>query len=148
MNIKPKVKNKFVSEKTYPVHAANYIKENIDMENMHLFNEYNYGSYLLYQGIPVFIDSRCDLYTPQFNKTEENTSGRDIFSDYINTAGISTDYDKMFEKYDITHIILYKNSKLAMLLNKNQEKYNNIYSDESFVIYEILKPTEEQEIYN
>lgn len=44
---------------------------------MKLFNEYNYGSYLLYKGVPVFIDSRADLYAPEFNgnvqKTENTT---------------------------------------------------------------------------
>lgn len=34
---------------------------------MKIYNEYNYGSYLLFRGIPVFVDSRADLYTPQFN---------------------------------------------------------------------------------
>ena len=42
---------------------------------------------------------------------------------------------KTFEKYDITHVILSKKSKLNMLINKN-DKYNRIYSDDYFVIYE------------
>ena len=41
--------------------------QNLDVKNIKLFNEYNYGSYLLYKGIPVFIDSRADLYAPEFN---------------------------------------------------------------------------------
>ena len=47
--------------------------ENIDLENARFYNEYNYGSYMLFRGIPVFIDSRADLYAPEFsgNKDED-----------------------------------------------------------------------------
>ena len=54
------------------------IKEKLDKKNIKLFNEYNYGSYLLYRGIPVFIDSRADLYTKQFSGFDY-----DIFDDYF-----------------------------------------------------------------
>lgn len=136
IEIKGQINDKYISESSYPVQAAEYIKNNIDMSNMRLYNEYNYGSYLIYEGIPVFIDSRCDLYTPQFNKTEDYPNGRDIFTDYINTSNISRDYEKTFNEYDITHIILYKNAKLAMLLNKDPEHYIKLYTDDHFVIYQ------------
>ena len=136
VQIKGEVNDKYVNEKSYPVEAAEYIKNNIDMSKMRLFNEYNYGSYLIYEGIPVFIDSRCDLYTPQFNKTEDYPDGRDIFTDYINTSNISRYYEKTFDQYDITHIILYKNSKLSMLLSKDPDHYTSIYSDDNFIIYQ------------
>ena len=138
-NVKGKKNDSFVNESSYPVQASNYIKENLDYQNIRLYNEYNYGSYLLFQDIPVFIDSRCDLYTPQFNKTEQDPEGKDIFSDYIKTSNITTDYDEMFKKYQITHILLYKNSKLSMLLKKQPDRYRNIYSDLSFVIYEVVQ---------
>ena len=136
--VKPKVNDKFINEASYPVDAAKFIKENLDVNSIRLFNEYNYGSYLLYQDIPVFIDSRADLYAPEFNGErgeDGNYNGRDIFSDYINTSNISRYYETTFEKYDITHIILYKNSKLNMLISKD-EKYLELYSDDHFVIYE------------
>ncbi|MGN1326781.1 MAG: hypothetical protein ACI4VQ_01680 [Clostridia bacterium] len=137
VEIRPKVNDKFINESSYPVAAAEFIKENLDVNSIHLFNEYNYGSYLLYQGIPVFIDSRADLYAPEFNgERQEDGSydGRDIFSDYINTSSIAKYYEDTFEKYDITHIILYKNSKLNMLIGKD-ENYTELYSDEKFIIY-------------
>ncbi len=124
----------YVSEKTYPVKAAKWIKENLDLNNIKLFNEYNYGSYLLYEGIPVFIDSRADLYAPEFNGRED-----DIFMDFINTSNIGKFYGSTFKKYNITHIILYKNSKISMLIDKQDKgNYNKIYSDDNFVIYEII----------
>lgn len=133
VEIKPKVNDKFINELSYPVAAAEFIKENLDVDSIRLFNEYNYGSYLLYQDIPVFIDSRADLYAPEFNG-ERKEDGRDIFSDYINTSSISKYYEDTFNDYDITHIILYKNSKLNMLIGKD-ENYTELYSDEKFIIY-------------
>ena len=122
----------YVSSRTYPVEAANWILENLDVDNIKLYNEYNYGSYLLYRGIPVFIDSRADLYAPEFNGEQ------DIFMDFITTSNIGKYYGNTFKEYGITHIILYKNAKVAMLIdNTEPEKYNKISADDSFVIYEV-----------
>ena len=125
----------YVNEKSYPVKASEWILKNLDINNIKLFNEYNYGSYLLYKGIPVFVDSRADLYSPEFNKME-----KDIFMDFINTSNIGTYYGRTFNDYNITHIILYKNSKISMIIDEaDKEKYNKIYSDDYFVIYEVIK---------
>ena len=130
----------FINESTYPVQASEWILENLDVKNIRLYNEYNYGSYLLFKGIPVFIDSRADLYAPEFNTPTGNAKdGNDIFMDFINSSNISTYYGDIFEKYSITHVIVYKNSKISMLIRKaDSEKYNEIYSDDNFVIYEIV----------
>lgn len=130
---KGKLDDHFVNKRSYPVEASNYILENIDIANMRLFNEYNYGSYLLYRGIPVFIDSRAELYSPEFNGSSEQ-EGRDIFSDYINVSNISTYYEDKFEKYDITHVITGKKTKLNMFLSRDGN-YEELYSDDYFVIY-------------
>ncbi len=132
--IDKKKNNSYVSESSYPVEAANWILENLDVNNIKLFNEYNYGSYLLYRGIPVFIDSRADLYAPEFNGKE------DIFMDFINTSNLGKYYGNTFKKYGITHVILYKNAKIRMIIDETEpENYNKIYSDNNFVIYEIVK---------
>lgn len=134
-----KINNPIVSTSSYPVKACDYILENIDVENMRIFNEYNYGSYLLYRGIPVFIDSRADLYTPEFNGTkneEGEYEGRDIFTDYINTTNIARYYENTFKEYDITHVLVRKNTKLNMLLSRDKEHYKELYSDDNFIFYE------------
>ena len=132
--VRSKINNKFIDDKKYPVAAADWILENLDVKNIKLYNEYNYGSYLLFRGIPVFIDSRADLYAPEFNK-KDGEEGRDIFSDYINISSISTYYETKFEKYGITHVIVVNNAKLNMFLSRD-ENYKQLYKDDNFVIYE------------
>lgn len=131
----------FIDKKVYPVEASEWILNNLDVKNIKLFNDYNYGSYLLYKGIPVFIDSRCDLYAPEYNTPTGNSDdGEDIFSDFINSSGIGTYYGDIFKKYEITHVIVYKNSKINMLIEKaDSEKYKELYSDDNFVIYKVLE---------
>ena len=129
-----KINKDYINSSSYPVEAAEYLLEerekgNINFDAMKLFNDYNYGSYLLFKGIPVFIDSRADLYSPEFNE------GIDIFSDYLDVSGIGAWYEDKFEKYGITHIMTYANSKLNMLLSRD-ENYEEIYKDDHFKIFE------------
>ena len=120
-------KEPYIDKELYPVDAVKYIKDNIDINEMRIFNEYNYGSYLLLNDIPVFIDSRADLYTKQFSKFNY-----DILDDFEYMIG---NYQEKFEFYKITHVILNKkdNNFYKMLLQ--DENYTTIYDDEYFVIF-------------
>ena len=90
---------------------------------------------MLFRGIPVFIDSRADLYSPEFSGKED-----DIFMDFIDTSSIGKFYGDIFEKYGMTHVITYKNSKVSMIIDKaDSDKYTELYRDDYFVIYEINK---------
>ena len=121
-----------VSKKTYPIEATEYIKNNLDVEEIKLFNEYNFGSYLLFNDIPVFIDSRADVYDPKFNGWED-----DIFRDFINLTGACNDYEEKFEHYGVTHLLIYKDSTLNKVLTLDTN-YNELYKDDNFIIYERL----------
>lgn len=128
---KPKMKNHFIDENSYPVEAATYILENLDIKNIKLYNEYNYGSYLIFRGIPVFIDSRADLYAPEFNP------GVEVFNDYINLSNVDIDnVEEKLDKYGITHMLMYKKSKLRKFVEQNTEKYNLLYEDDNFCLFE------------
>lgn len=115
----------------YPMGAVSYINQNVDKKSMRIFNQYEDGGYLLFNDIKVFIDSRSDLYTKEFNKK------MDIFDDYIQVDR-KLEYKKVFEKYKITHVLLIKNSSIEKLLSMDTS-YKNIYTDEKFVLYEKQK---------
>ena len=129
---KDNINTQFVNPNSYPVEMAEYIKENLDLDKIHIYNEYNYGSYLLFQDIPVFIDSRADLYSPEFSGRED-----DIFQDFMKVSSIDVYYEKIFEKYDFSHILMYKNAKVNMFVSRDPN-YRLLTTRGNFVLYERL----------
>lgn len=126
------LKKEFITKELYPTEAVKYIKENIDIKNMRLFNEYNFGSYLILNDIPVFIDSRADLYTKQFSGFNY-----DIFDDFYY---LLTNYEKTFQFYNITHVLIYKEiTKEFNQMLSLDNNYKLLYEDDNFVLYERLE---------
>lgn len=124
-------KDDYVSKSKYPVEASKWILENLNLDEIKLYNEYNFGSYLLHRDIPVFIDSRADLYLPEFNKDVN------IFNDFLNISALSTrSLEETFDKYGFTHFIVNSRAKLTIYLDAKPDEYKIIYSDDYFYIYE------------
>ena len=123
--------SKFVNEKSYPVAASEYILENVDYKNMRIFNSFNFGSYLELKGIPSFMDSRSEMYTKAYNDTE-------IFKDYIEVYRGIVAYDKIVDKYNLTHLLVNKDSIIDNYM-KNDDGYKELYSDDYFVLYEVVR---------
>ena len=117
----------YFSNNKYPIKASDYIINHLDYKNIRMFNEYNYGSYLVYRGIPVFIDSRADLYTKEFSGLDY-----DIFDDYIE-YGIN--YNEIIEFYNLNYVLLSKERGLytTFLYNSN---YKLLYEDDDFILFE------------
>ena len=118
----------FVNETKYPVAACEYILDNLDVESMRIYNEFNYGSFLEYKGIPVFIDSRSEMYTEQYNDTT-------VFQDYIDIEDGRKNYMEVFDKYNITHVLIPSDDIVAKYIF-NDSNYKLIYEDSNFVLYE------------
>jgi len=119
----------YISTKDYPVEAVSFLKENLDMKTIRLYNAYNYGSYLLFNDIPVFIDSRCDLYLSEFNGLDYS-----IFDDAME---IERTYEEKFEFYGVTHVLLNKKSLFYQIISRDSN-YKIIYKDKNFVLFEGL----------
>ena len=127
-NLLVMARHDYINEKTFPIKAVQYIKENLDYKNIRIYNGYNYGSYLMFNDIPVFIDSRLDVYCSEFNDT-------DIFYDYIYITKGFGHYEDVFDKYDFTHILLYTDELTTPYL-KTDIGYEVIYEDENFTLFE------------
>ena len=127
------VQQNYVNDNEYPTLATEWLKENVDIESMRLFNDFNYGSYLLFNDIPVFIDGRADAYDPVFNGKED-----DVFLDYMQASSLQVWYEDVFNKYGVTHIITKTDSNFNTYLQRNIT-YENIYNDGVFSIYRIRK---------
>ncbi|MDR0685849.1 MAG: hypothetical protein LBF79_00070 [Dysgonamonadaceae bacterium] len=117
-----------IDETSYPVAACDYIKNNLNLDTVRLFNEYDNGSYLMFRGLPVFVDSRADLYTLPFNGTD------DVLQEYFDVTRIRKFYDETFEKYSITHLLIKCASPLTVILARDI-RYRELFWDDNFVLY-------------
>ena len=117
--------------KDYPDATVKYIKENLDYKNIKLFNEFNFGSYLEFNDIPVFIDSRAEVYIQNFN------GGKDIVNDFLGTEEYQK-YKSIFRKYDFDYALIYQNKNLYTYLIKDDD-YEEIYHEDLFVLFKCLK---------
>ena len=89
-----------------------------------LLNYYDYGGYLIYNDIFVFIDGRADLYS-LYN-----------YEDYLDIDNLSYGYDKLLKKYKFDYILMPKKSGFSTYLNDSSE-YDLIYSDKKVVIFKV-----------
>ena len=118
-------------KKDYPVETVKYIKENLDYKNIKLFNEFNFGSYLEFNDIPVFIDSRAEVYIKKFN------GGKDIVNDFLGTEEYQK-YKYIFQRYDFDYALIYQNKNLYTYLSTDED-FEEIYHEDLFVLFKYLK---------
>ena len=86
-----------------------------------LFNLYDFGGYLVYKNINVFIDGRADLYT-DYN-----------YKDYLDISN-NKNTKKLIDKYRFDYFIVNKKFKIYKYL-KNDKEYIKIYNDKNALIY-------------
>jgi hypothetical protein len=124
--------DRFVDCRIYPTKACDFILDNLPTDSIRLFNEYNFGSYLIFRNIRPFIDSRSDLYTQPFNQQH------DILADYLDIVGFGYFYRYLFDEYGITHLLLSNSSPLNIIVFED-ENFSTLYSDEYFTVYKYDK---------
>ncbi len=112
----------------YPYQSVKYIKENLDYSNIKLFNEFNFGSFLLYNDIPVFIDSRAEVYNKKFN------GGKDIINDYLDTDKFNK-YKSVFKKYNFDYALIYNGSNLYNYLINDNDFKPIYYENSDYVLF-------------
>jgi hypothetical protein len=120
----------YISESDYPITSSKWIKEHMNLENLRIYNTYAVGSYLALAEIPNFIDTRCDLYSAEFNSSLEK--GHDIFLDCMKIEDDYSCYKEIFEKYDINACIIGK-SMITEL--EDDEDFENVYEDDYYRVY-------------
>lgn len=124
----------YIDPNLYPVGMVSYMKDNLDLKTVKLYNDYDFGSYLIFHDIPVYIDSRADLYTKPFNHKF------DIFYECMN---ITNNYGRVFKKYGITHILIYRDTELNHILAASPN-YELVHKDGRFMLYHYLTDVEEE----
>ncbi|MBE6161040.1 MAG: hypothetical protein E7158_02300 [Firmicutes bacterium] len=115
-------------KKEYPVNTVKYIKNNLDYKNIRLFNEFNYGSFLEFNNIKVFIDSRAEVYIKEFN------GGKDIMNDYIKVEDYQS-YKFIFDIYNIDYALVFKNTPIYYYLIKDNDFAIIMEENEKYVLF-------------
>lgn len=120
-----------IPDNTYPIQAIEYINNNIGKDKR-IFNEYTWGSLMMFNNIKVFIDSRADLYTKEYSGKED-----DIGLDYIKINNCSGNYINLLNKYDIEYLFIRRSSNLAKNILEHKE-YKLVYKDDiSYIIQKV-----------
>jgi hypothetical protein len=104
-----------------PLAAVEKIKEvNADR----IFNEYYFGGYLIYKGIPTFVDSRAELYGATFLRRYQRA---------VTLADVA-DFVRLLDEYGITATLLFPQSEAVGLLDR-MEGWERIYTNDFAVAH-------------
>lgn len=88
-----------------------------------ILNDYNFGGYLIFRGIPVFIDSRADMYGEKFvTRTLETV--------WLSKPG----FEELLEKYHIQSTLLPADAAAARLLDR-LPGWKRLYADDIAVVH-------------
>lgn len=115
----------------YPIDATDYIRQNIPAD-AHIFNQYEWGSYLMFNNIKTYIDPRCDLFNKEYNH------GTTVMKDYIDIMDNNKEYQYVITKYNIDYFLLSKTTTLAKKI-VSDAKYEIVYSDNISIIIKVSK---------
>ena len=89
-----------------------------------VLNDYYFGGYLIFQGIPTFIDSRAELYGPAF------------LTRYLRAISLEDlpDFVRLLDEYKIDTTLLFPSTPAVGLLDRLPE-WERIYADDVAVVH-------------
>ncbi len=93
-------------------------------ESSRVFNDYDFGGYLIYSGIKPFIDGRTELYGGAFTARHHNAVTLSDVSDFL----------AMLDEYDIDATMLTPVTPAVQLLDRLPE-WRRIYADDTAVVH-------------
>jgi hypothetical protein len=104
-----------------PVAAVDELKK---LDVARVFNDYDFGGYLIYRGVPTFIDGRTELY------------GEKFFVDHNAASGLM-EPENLFRLLDQYHIqaTLMRTQSAATKLLDHMDGWQKVYSDDIATIH-------------
>lgn len=90
----------------------------------HVLNGYGLGGYLIFRGIPVFIDGRADLY---------GDAHIEEFFDAL-ASNRADKIQRILDKFDIGWTLIPPNSSAALYLDRHPD-WRKVYEDETAVVH-------------
>ncbi|MDD5672225.1 MAG: hypothetical protein PHN49_11350 [Candidatus Omnitrophica bacterium] len=106
----------------YPAQAVNYLIEN-GLDKKRGFNEYGWGGYLIWRGIPVLVDGRSDgLYEKKF------------LSDYFEIRRLNASWESLLSDLRIDYVMVKVGKPLGTLLAASSD-WREVYRDHVAIIF-------------
>lgn len=105
----------------FPVAAVDFL-ESRDLDTAYGYNSYGWGGYLIWRGIPVFVDGRADVYGDEF-----------LFF-YQQAAQLQPDWREPLEQYSVDYVLIRRQAPLATMLGE-VEGWREAYTDELAQIF-------------
>ena len=109
------------SEAIAPKAAIDFVQRTNIIGNV--FNAYNFGGYLIFSGIPTFVDGRALLFGDAFLHR---------YFDAVSLADINSAFE-LLDEYKVTWVILHPKEPLALALARSA-LWDEAYSDKSSIV--------------
>ena len=100
----------------YPVAAVDYL-EKAGLAQQRGYNSYNWGGYLIWRRIPVFVDGRADVYGDAF------------LHEYRRTFDPQPGWRVPLDSYEISYVLMERASPAGVLLSATG-KWQQVYADD------------------
>ncbi len=114
-----------VIEKYTPIVATVYICDNLPAE-ARIFNEMSYGSYMIWgcPRLPVFIDTRMELYSMQ------------EWEEYLAISIGRYDWQRLLDQHGITHLLLNRKVQTYLIAAAAESPcWKEVYRDDVSVVF-------------
>ncbi len=103
-----------------PVRAAAFVEH----QSGRVFSTYTWNDYLIYLGVPVFVDGRTDLYF-----------GTGVLATYINVQNLTVNPNAVFRRYDVRWVLWPPDSAVSIFL-QHSPLWRIVYQDKDALVFE------------
>ena len=100
----------------FPVTAVDYLEQS-GLAQTHGYHSYNWGGYLIWRGVPVFIDGRADVY------------GDDFIFYYRQAMDITPSWRDPLAAYQVAYVLMETDSPLFTVLAASGD-WQPVYTDD------------------
>ncbi len=106
---------------TYPADAVDAILDS-ELAGARGYNEYGWGGYLIWRGVPVFIDGRADVYGDEFMYL------------YFQAEEGGADWREPLDSFEVDYTLMAPDTPLGVILNEADE-WTSVYRDDVAEIF-------------
>jgi hypothetical protein len=111
--------------KAYPVAAVDFLNQH-GLAGTPGYNTYTWGGYLIWRGLPVFVDGRADVYGDEFLRY------------YLKTFRLAEDWRKPLDDFGVAYVLVERSNPLGTVLAAS-EQWREAYGDEVARVFVRIK---------